>query len=120
MNVIHGRATIFFNGEKIHSEEDATLKPGGAVNRVRMVNGTSFRSQTVLPSEVTCSVPVTAQISLLELQALAGVEVQFASDTGVRYVIDSAAQTGDLSLQGGDNGGMVELTMSGNPAREVR
>ena len=52
--------------------------------------------------------------------SLAGVEVQFASDTGVRYVIDSAAQTGDLSLQGGDNGGMVELTMSGNPAREVR
>ena len=114
-NMIHGRATIFLDGSKIISEDGASLKIGGVVNDTVMVGGKSFNKQKVVASEVKCKVPVTADTNITDLQSMADIEVQFASDTGKRFVIASAAQTNEIEF--GEDG-LIELMLSGDPAKE--
>lgn len=113
MDKIHGLATIKRNGKNIIVNADAKLKIGGKSNDVKMVGQMSFRSEKVNPSELEIKIPHTDKVNLVEEQAMAGVEIQFQSDTGAIYVIPDAAQTGDVDS--GDDG-LVTLTYMGAPA----
>lgn len=113
MDKIHGLATIKRNGNNIIVNADAKLKIGGKSNNVQIVGYQSFRSEKITPSELEIKIPHTAKTDLVREQAMAGVEIQFHSDTGAVYVVASAAQTGEV-----DSGeeGLVTLTYTGDPA----
>ncbi len=119
MSKIHGRATIRFNGQVYETDDDATLQPGGLKNNERMTGEKFFYNQTKIPSMVVCKIPVTKEVSLRQFQEMTDVEVTFTSDNGRTWIIRSAAQTGELQLQGGADNGKVEMTFHGEPAEEM-
>ncbi len=120
MSKIHGQATIRIDGQVFETEDDAELMVGGQKNTGRMIGKKFNHSQTTIPSQVTCKVPVDASVSLRKLQELADVEIIFESDIGTSYIIRGAVQENDLSLTGGDSGGIVELLFKGEPAEEMK
>ncbi len=117
--LIHGRATIRVNGEKLIAEHNAGLEPGGVINDGRMTGDTFGYTQSIDSAVVTCKVRVTKDVSIIRLQSLADVEITFESDTGTSYIIRNAAQTNKLKLEGGEGNGTVELILKGEPAAEV-
>lgn len=119
MSKIHGRATIYINGQALDTDPGATLRVGGYKNNDRSTDQRFHYNQSFTPSQVVCKVPVSRDASLRYLQELADVEIQFLSDTGKRFIITDAAQTGDVELAGGADGGKVELTFNGQPAEEM-
>lgn len=119
MSKVHGRAEIRQNGSFIETFDDASLSPGGVKNNTRM-SATNFNyNQTLIPGKVVCKHPVKADTSLVALQQLAGVDITFTSDIGKVFIIRNAAQTGELEMSGGNDGGTVELTFEGDPAEEM-
>lgn len=119
MAKIHGRATIYVNGQVFDTDPGATLRVGGLKNNDRSTDQRFHYNQSFIPAQVVCKVPVSVATSLRSLQELAEAEIQFLSDTGRRYVITEAAQTGEVELAGGADGGKVELTFNGQPAEEM-
>lgn len=113
MDKIHGMATIKRNGQNIIVDVKAKLKIGGTKNNVKMVGQKAHNSQDVMPSELEAQIPLTENTDLIKEQTMTGVEIQFQSDTGLVFVIPSAAQTGELDT--GDDG-LVTLTYMGDPA----
>ena len=119
MAKIHGRATIRVNGQFIETDDDASLVPGGIKNNAR-ASSTGFNfNQAYLPSKIVCKVPVRADVSVRALQEIADAEIHFTSDVGRTYIVRNAAQTGDVELAGGADGGKVELTFEGDAAEEM-
>lgn len=116
---ILGRAKIRVNDQFFDSEQGATLVPGGFRNNARPTSHSFKYNQSFIPSRVTCSIPFQAGQSLKELQSLADVEIHFEADTGQTYVIRNAAQTGEVSVADGEQGGMIALEFQGNPADEL-
>lgn len=116
---LHGQATIRFNGQVYESEAGATLTRGGLKNNPRMVGKKFHYNQTYIQSTLTCRIAKTKGLSLQYLQEMNGVEIHFESDIGETYIIRHAAQTGEVALAGGDDGGMVDLTFNGEPAEEM-
>lgn len=116
MSKIHGQATIRIDGQVFESEDDASLKVGGKKNTGRMIGQKFNHSQTVIPSEITCKVPVTSELDVKTLQEATGVEVTFESDVGRTYIIRDAVQENELTFTGGDGNGTVELMFKGAPA----
>ncbi len=114
----HGQATIRFNGQVYETADDAVLTVGGPKNTVSMTGQKAFRSQTYMPSKVECKIPVVKGFSLKNFQQMVDVEIIFQSDTGNTYVIRNAAQTGEVSLTGGDDG-HAALVFEGEPAEEM-
>jgi hypothetical protein len=119
MTQIHGQATIRINGQVYESQDDASLMVGGIKNNVRMIGQKTVRNETILPSKVKCKIPISAGMSLVMLQSLSGAEVTFESDMGQIWIIRDAAQTAELDLSGGSDGGLVELELMGEPAEEM-
>ncbi len=119
MSKIHGRASIRVNGQFFDSDDDASLMPGGVKNNGRPSSSRFYYNQTFIASKVVCNVPVRAETSLRELQEIADAEIHFTSDVGRTYIIKGAAQTGEVELTGGTDGGKVELTFEGEPAEEM-
>ena len=119
MSKIHGQASIRFNGQIYETEDDATLVVGGKKNNGRMIGQKFNYNQTVIPSQVTCRIPVGPQLSLKELQSFTDVEIIFESDMGKTWIIRDAVQQGEIALQGGEGNGTVELEFTGPPAEEV-
>lgn len=115
MDMMHGRATIVVDGTTLISEDGATLKPGGLINDVKMVGNRALPSQKMIASECKCKMAVLASTNIMDFQKMAGVEVQFQSDTGKIFTIRSAAQTAELELS---EDGFVEPVFMGNPAIE--
>lgn len=119
MAKFHGRATIRFNGLVIETDDDATLKVGGIKNNPRQVGNSFNYNQTKIPSQMTCKVGVSKNVSLAALQAMAEAEIQFESDCGKVFIIRDGCQTGELEFTGGADGGTTELTINGSPAEEM-
>lgn len=119
MTKIHGRATIRVNGQVYETDDDATLRPGGIKNNDRMTGQKFYYNQTAISAQVTCKVPVTKDTSLRALQEIADAEITFESDTGKTWIIRNAAQTGEIELSGGADGGKVELTFNGEAGEEM-
>jgi hypothetical protein len=119
MSQIHGQATIRMNGTVLESEDTASLIVGGLKNNGRMVGRKFVHNQTMVAARVKCKVAVGAGTSLRDLQEISGAEIIFESDTGRTWIIRDAAQSAELELSGGAEGGTVELEFTGNPAEEM-
>lgn len=114
-----GRATIRVNGALYDTEPGAEIVPGGGKNTMRPTSHRMFHSQSIIPSRLTCRVPVTAGVSLQELQAMEDAEITFKADTGQTWIMRHACQTADLAATDGPSGGFASLTFEGDPAEEV-
>lgn len=119
MSKLVGRAEIRINGKFFDTQDGAQLQPGGVKNNERMGMHKFHYNETLMPSVLTCSVPVSAGLSITELQKLAEAEITFQADTGQTYIIRQACQTGDVQLQAGAQGGFLALEFKGEPAEEV-
>lgn len=119
MSKLIGRATIRLNGKFVDTQEGAQLTPGGIKNNERMGTHNFHYNESLMPAILTCSVPVSAGVSITELQRMADAEITFEADTGQSYIIRNACQTGDVSLQDGAQGGFLALEFKGSPAEEV-
>lgn len=119
MSQIHGIATIRRNGNFIETFDDASIIPGGVKNNSRASATRYNHNQTYLPATVKCKIPVNKQMSLTELQGASGMDITFESDIGKTFIVRNAAQTGDLELTGGSDGGTVEATFEGDAAEEM-
>lgn len=119
MAKLHGSATISLNGQYINTNVDAILTPGGGKNTGQVIGDAFYHTKNYMGSKLECKVPYTGQISLRAYQEMEGVEITFQSDTGRTFVISGAAQTGDVTLSGGTDGGQIPLVFEGEAAEEV-
>lgn len=108
----HGRATISFNGKRLRSKPGATLNLGGTSRAPEPLDdGTVGFAESTAAPELSCTVPLTADLSVQELRDLSGANVVFESDTGVSWVIRDAFTVDTVSV-----GADVALKFSGQPA----
>ncbi|WP_435640332.1 phage tail tube protein [Micavibrio aeruginosavorus] len=115
---LHGLATLRINGQ-VYESQDATLTPGGIKNHPRMVGKKFFFNQSFEPSTCVVKIAKIKGLSLKYLQSLSGAEIQFESDAGETYIMRNAAQVGDITMTGGADGGLVELTFNGEEIEEM-
>lgn len=116
---IFGRAQIVIDGQFYDAQPGAYIKPGGLKNTSRAFTNSIKYSQSLIPAEVGCSVPVTEETSILALQQITEAEIHFTSDAGKSYIVRNAVQTGEVQVADGDSGGVAPLVFSGDPAEEV-
>lgn len=114
-----GRATIRVNGQVYDTEPGATILPGGLKNNARQTSDRFYYNQTKIPARMTCRVPITADVSLRQLQELTDAEITFEADTGQTYIMRNAVQTGDVEGADGADGGFASLTFESDPAEEM-
>lgn len=111
----HGRATITYNGKRLKSKEGATLNLGGTGRTAEPLDdGTVGYYEATTAPELSCTVPLTSDLSVQELRDLTDANVVFESDTGKGWVIRDAFTTNTISV-----GRDVTLTFSGQPAEEL-
>lgn len=111
----HGRATITYNGKRLRTKEGATLNLGGTTRTPEPLDDGSvgYYEGTAAP-ELTCTVPLTSDLSVQELRDLADANVVFESDTGLGWVIREAFTVDAISV-----GRDVQLKFSGQPAEQL-
>lgn len=108
----HGRATVSYNGKRLRSKPGATLNLGGTSRAPEPLDdGTVGFAESTAAPELSCTVPLTADLSVQELRDLSGANVVFESDTGVSWVIRDAFTVDTVSV-----GADVTLKFSGQPA----
>lgn len=108
----HGRATISYNGKRLRTKNGASLNLGGTGRTPDPLDDGSvgFIEATVAP-ELSCTVPLTQDLAVEELQNLVDANVVFESDTGKSWVIRDAFTVDTVSV-----GADVALKISGQPA----
>lgn len=111
----HGRATINYNGKRLRSKPGATLNLGGTSRTPEPLDDGSvgYAEATAAP-ELSCTVPLTADLSVQELRDLIDANVVFESDTGKGWVIREAFTVDTVSV-----GADVTLKFSGQAAEEL-
>lgn len=115
---VFGRATIKAGGKALDSNKGASLDVGGTKRTSKMTSrGRAGSSREVMPAKVECSIPMTASVSLTELQALEDVTISFATDVGKVYTIAHADLMDPPVID--DQNGDVKLVFEGDPAVEV-
>lgn len=111
----HGRATITYNGKRLRSKEGATLNLGGTSRTAEPLDtGEVGYYETTVAPELSCTVPLTADLAVQELRDMTDANVVFESDTGKSWVIREAFTLNTVSV-----GRDVTLTFSGQPAEEL-
>lgn len=116
---LFGRATIHIDGQFYDSDPGASIVPGGLRATAReFTHGVKF-SQRLTKAVITCAIPFTGDVSLVDLASIMEVPVSFKCDNGRSYIVRNAVQTGDAAVSGGDSGGTISLTLEGDPAEEV-
>lgn len=111
----HGRATLTYNGKRLKSKEGATLNLGGTARTPEPLDdGTVGYYETTAAPELSCTVPLTADLAVQELRDLADANVVFESDTGLSWVIREAFTVDAVSI-----GREVQLKFSGQPAEQM-
>ena len=108
----HGRATISYNGKRLRSKQGASLNLGGTGRTPDPLDDGSvgYTEATVAP-ELTCTIPLTKDLAVEELQNLVDANIVFESDTGKSWVIREAFSTDTITV-----GADVALKFSGQPA----
>ncbi len=116
---LFGRATIHIDGQFYDSQPGASLQVGGLRSVARAFTHGIKYNQSLQPSTITCSVPVTEDTSIVALASLTEVDITFRCDSGRTYIIRNAVQTGAVAVSDGDSGGIAPLEFSGDPAEEI-
>lgn len=111
----HGRATLTYNGKRLKSKEGATLNLGGTSRTPEPLDdGTVGYFEATAAPELTCTVPLTADLAVQELRDLVNANLVFESDTGLSWVVRDAFTVDAVSV-----GREVQLKFSGQPAEQL-
>lgn len=111
----HGRATLTYNGKRLKSKEGATLNLGGTSRTPEPLDdGTVGYFEATAAPELTCTVPLTADLAVQELRDLVDANLVFESDTGLSWVVRDAFTVDAVSV-----GREVQLKFSGQPAEQL-
>ena len=118
MPTVFGRATIKVNGKLLDSNKGASLDMGGAKRTSKMTaRGRAGSTEEQVPSVIECSIPMTADVSLKELQALRNVTISFETDVGKAYSVPRADLMDPPKTD--DQSGDVALKFEGDAALEI-
>lgn len=112
-----GLVYININGQRVRSEKDASLKPGGAIQKAG-TDATGFighYTEENKPGEVKFSIQHGDDTDIVTMQGLRDVNVLFETDSGQTYLVRGAATEGEVEQKGR----MLEITMTGAPAERV-
>lgn len=96
---ITGRATVQVDGERLLTENGATLDPGGT-SREAVTGGGEVQGYRESDSAPSLSVPVRhhKEVNLKRLNELIDATVIFETDTGRQWILRGAFTTNTLSL----------------------
>jgi Phage tail tube protein len=115
-NKVWGQTKIRVNGTIYDTEGRSSLEIGGTKREaVSADHKAGHFMESTEPSKLTCSLLVTAGISLTELQKLDDVVATMEADTGQTYVINHAYVADILSV----SEGKASLVIQGPPAEEL-
>lgn len=117
MAKVFGRASIKVDGKLLDSMKGATLDMGGTKRTAKVTSKrvAGFTEET-MQSKVECAIPLTAGVSLSDLQKVSDATINFETDSGQRYTVAHAFLTDPPTT--GDSDGEVKLVFEGEPAQE--
>lgn len=115
-----GIAIVKVDGQALRSEPGASIDIGGFARTEVMGDqpGDVGYAQKNAPSQVDCVLMMDSSTSLAAIAGWSDVTVQFDADTGQSYVVNHAFLSNTPKATAGQ-GGKVQLTFKGPPAREV-
>jgi hypothetical protein len=113
-----GIVDITWNGVKLPVESGATFQRGGLRNTTVIAGRQTFRSQKMMQSKVSATIPFQAGQSMTDITGTSAGELQFSCDTGQNFVIPTAWLVEDPQLTTGD-GGKLKLDWEGGEALEL-
>lgn len=109
---VTGIVKIFINGQLQRSKPGAKLKTGGKTREAHTGNAVYGHSETVVASELECTIVHMSDTDAVASSALFDQTVRFECDTGQTYLMDGMTTTEPCELSGGE----MTLKMSGQPA----
>ena len=114
---VTGLVYISINGQRVHSEPDATFKPGGPAKKAAMsvLGYVGSYADEIKPSEVKFKIRHTDDLDVAMLQGLQNQTLTFETDSGQRYLMRGATVIEEVEL----SKTFVEITMQGAPAELV-
>lgn len=112
---VTGICIIRMNGKSLRSKEKATLSIGGVERTAQYAdNGFAGFSTKPVCAKVTATLIHDASTNLQEIHDAENVSIEFASDTGISYMVPNAFSVKPPELTGGD--GDVAVEFEGSPA----
>ena len=115
-NKVWGQVRIKIDGAVLDTEGKSSLEPGGTMREAVQADfKAGFHTESTVESKVTCSVLLTAGVSVTALQEIDDATVTFEADTGQTYVIRHAYCSNKVSA----SEGKAQLELSGPPAEEL-
>lgn len=108
-----GRVFIKLGADQLQSKPGARLQIGGTTREADMTDaGDVFFVESLVPSEIVCTLIHTAATDLEALRAARDIQIEFRCDTGRVYTVAN----GFYRSNGGLANGEVEVTFGGAPA----
>lgn len=113
-NSVTGMCYISINGQRVHSEPDATLTVGGPVSEAALstLGFVGLYTKENQPGVVKFKLFHTGNLDVTMLQRLRDQTLTFETDSGQRYLIRNAGTTELVELSKNS----VDIKMSGAPA----
>jgi hypothetical protein len=113
---VWGQSRIKVDGQVFDTEGKSSLEVGGTTrDPVEADFEAGFFSEKTTPSKLTCSVLLTADVSLRRLQDIDDATVTMEADTGQTYVLSHAYVSDAVSA----SEGKASVTFMGPPAEEL-
>lgn len=118
MAKVFGRATIKANGKLLDSNKGASLDVGGVKRTSKMTSrGRAGSIEEQAPCVIECSIPMTGDVSLKQLQALVDITISFETDTGRVYTVPHSDLMDPPKID--DQSGDATLKFEGDEALET-
>ncbi|MCX8749251.1 phage tail tube protein [Snodgrassella sp. B3088] len=111
---VTGLCYISINGQRLHSEPDATLTVGGPVGEASMstLGFVGIHNKEIQPGSVKFKLIHTGDLDISMLQRLRNQTLTFETDSGQRYLIRNAGTIEAVELSKNS----IDIKMAGNPA----
>lgn len=111
-----GVAYVRVNGKEYPTKEGATFTPGG-ISRQPVVGARVYGWQgKPREAKLSCTMPQGPDISLFYINGLDDVTLEFESDTGQRFLMANAWNTGESTLT---DSGDISTAFDARESKEV-
>lgn len=110
-----GRAKIRVDGRELRTLDGATLNTGGVSREVKKGYEVYGFTEAVEAPTIECKIPLGADDSLMEINAIKDATVEFVTDIGRTFLLVGAWCSEPCSLSGGD----VDVKFAGMTCKEV-
>jgi Phage tail tube protein len=107
---ITGIAEITVDGQRLATENGATLDPGGYNREPERHGGDTYYKEEEVSPSLECNVLHTSETDILALSAITGATVIFKANTGQRYMLRGAFATATVPLDSGSGKSALKLS----------